>query len=123
MSRCVIATTVAVGLATLLAVSGLPATKAWSFGFATFSAVVNPNGNTARGAGVQSSSRTSEGRYVVRFTRNVKKCAFVASVKGKNGGQASVTPVPNKGRRLRVDTFSKNGQRTDLSFVLLVSCI
>lgn len=102
-------------------VAAAPSAQAQGFGFATFSAVVKANGQTARGSGVQNSKRDSVGTYVVTFTRRITKCTYAASPQGKFGGQASVTATTKK--KIRVDTFNKDGVRANKGFTLLVSCI
>lgn len=93
-----------------------------SFGFATFSAVITSKGGTARSSGVQSSSRTAKGKYLISFSRPVNKCSYAAVPLGKAGGQASASPVKKKKKQLAVYTFSKTGAAVDTSFSILVSC-
>jgi hypothetical protein len=95
--------------------------EADSYGFATFSASVNPKGNVLRSSGVQSSVRNNVGSYVVTFSRAVNTCTFVGSPIGSEGGQVSVQ-VSKDTNKLRVSTFSNGGVRADLGFALLVSC-
>jgi hypothetical protein len=106
------------------AVSGMWIAKceAQSFGFATFSALVNSQGRTVRGLGVQSSARSALGVYTIEFTREVDSCFIVATPRGANGGQASVQEVGQNPNQVRVRTFSRTGQSADLAFVVLVSC-
>src|SRR4051794_5646185 len=52
-------------------------------------AVVGSNGVLARGRGVASANRTAAGRYQVVFDRDVRGCAYMASI----GDQGSAAPA------------------------------
>src|SRR5262245_57528381 len=101
------------------------AAQAQSLGFASFSAAIDRNGATTFGVGVQSSSRTRGGVYVIEFRRDLTSCIMVASVRERQVGFASVQhPVKGlPGNVVKVFTFSPAGAPTNLSFNLLVNCI
>lgn len=96
--------------------------QGFGFGFANFSAVVTAHGVVTVGSGIQSSTRTARGVYVIVFTRDVSSCAIVASPRGTAGGQVSISQPPNHPTRITVSTFSKTGAATDLTFALVASC-
>ncbi|MPZ58607.1 MAG: hypothetical protein GEU91_19380 [Rhizobiales bacterium] len=115
-----------VGVAALLAAAvsaGWAGTaEAQSYGFATFSAVVKANGVTARSSGVQKSTHSGTGLYLIDFLREVNTCSIVGGPRGVQGGQVSVTDVSGNPKQIKVRTFSRAGQAADLSFVVLVNC-
>jgi hypothetical protein len=92
-------------------------------------AVVDGDGEAiVRGNGAVSVNRSSAGVYQVRFTRNVRDCAYVASVGltgfsgnpqpgeiGVVGENASVTGV-------WIQTFNSAGTSADRDFHLIVDC-
>jgi hypothetical protein len=96
--------------------------KAQGLGFASFSALIDADGTTTRGLGVQASSNTAAGRYTIEFTRPVNRCAYVASPYGNAAGQVSVTPVAGQTRKIGVRTFNKVGAAANSAFMVLVSC-
>lgn len=110
----------------LLAVAVCAATSvvgnAWAAGFASYFAVVTPNGATARGAGVDSSARTSAGNFEVVFTREVTACGFVASVNGANSGFAVAIGDSTNANRILVKTFGTNGAPANRTFTVIVTC-
>jgi hypothetical protein len=109
-------------MVTVVSIASIGACAAQSFGFANFSAEVNANGSTQRSLGVQNSTRSSTGIYVINFTRDVDGCFIVAGPHGAIGGQASVQSVATDPRRIRVYTFSRTGQPANRAFVVLVNC-
>jgi hypothetical protein len=99
----------------------LPANSAQAF--SSFYAVVNANGATVRGSGVDSTQLTAAtGRYNVRFTRVVKNCSFVATVTSASGGTATVVPHATIGAMLTVYTFTAGGTAANRPFNVMVSC-
>jgi len=112
----------ALALAAALTFGAAGSVSAQSFGYATFIAHINKKGQTSRGSGVESSTRTSVGKYTVEFTREVKKCSYSATIFGNNGGQASVSHFPGDSKKLRVTTQSSSGAAKNLTFFLIVFC-
>lgn len=112
----------AVLLVTVISAGCAGTAAAQSYGFATFSAVVNKNGGTLRSSGVLNSSHSSTGTYFINFVRAVDTCSILAGPRGGGGGQVSVAEVVGKPKQVRVRTFSRSGQLADLHFVVLVSC-
>ncbi|MEJ8571345.1 hypothetical protein [Microbaculum marinum] len=98
-----------------------PAAKA-DFGFATFSVYVKASGGAANATGVKGAKRSGTGKYYVQFMRDVRNCVYVASVRGKSGGQVSIKPTPGNPSRLQFFTFSKTGSAKNQPFEVIVSC-
>jgi hypothetical protein len=93
----------------------------------THQAVVTSAGLLARGRGVASVARTGEGRYQVILDRDVRGCAYVASVgdvgaAGPPSGDATTTSLPSNVSGVVVRTTSSNGAASDKPFHLIVSC-
>ena len=109
-------------LATGLAAACSAPAIAQSPGFASFSAVVAANGNTVRSLGVQASSNTGTGKYVIEFTRLINGCAYLAGPTGAGGGQASAAPVRGQPKKIEVSTFNRTGVAANSTFTVLVSC-
>jgi hypothetical protein len=92
-------------------------------------AVVNSSGSLARsGCPGTSSSPTSTGEYQVTFPRNVRNCAYIATI-GLTGdsGTAGDGTVTLAGLAVSVDgvfvqTFNSAGALTDEPFHLSVNC-
>ena len=90
-------------------------------------AVVTGAGVLARGRGVTSASRVGEGRYQVLFNRDVRTCAYVASV-GDAGGAApsaglvETSQLASNPSGVALRTQNSNGTPNDRPFHLLVSC-
>jgi len=94
-------------------------------------AVVTGAGVLARGRGVSSVVRTAAGRYQVIFDRDVRSCAYVATVgdvsaAGPGTGTASVASLaanPN-GVEVRTVAYNAGGNpvNENRSFHLLVNC-
>ena len=96
-------------------------------GLARF-AVVGGNGVLARGRGLSSNPvRSGEGRYQLIFNRDVRGCAYVATV-GTIGAtapgpaQVSTSALASNVNGVLVRTFSSSGATSDHSFHLLVAC-
>jgi hypothetical protein len=94
-------------------------------------AVVSGTGQLARGRGVSSAARTAAGRYQVIFDRDVRGCAYVASVgdtsaAGPGTGTASAASMPTNvnGVEVRTVTYNAGGDPVNENrpFHLLVSC-
>jgi hypothetical protein len=91
-------------------------------------AVVEANGVTARGRGVVSSQSIGGGFYEVIFSRNVTKCAYVATM-GDSGSNTNGTPGEiavvgrfGKPNGVFLSTFDSTGALADRSFHLQVLC-
>ena len=94
----------------------------------TMFAVVNANGTLARGAKAVSATRLGTGSYEVIFRKDVRKCAYVATI-GLSGSAGSslpgeITVVGRSGndRGVFVTTHSSAGASADLGFHLAVLC-
>lgn len=86
-------------------------------------AVINPStGNTVRGSGVDTSSRTAVGVYQIDFNRAMSSCAYTASLNGQAGGQITVTPQAGEPNRLVVRTFNGVGVAANRGFQVMVMC-
>jgi hypothetical protein len=90
-------------------------------------AVVGPNGALVRGRGVTSTSRTGNGQYQVVFDRDVRACAYVATIGDESaappgGGMTNVSQVATNANGVRVVTRNAGGAITDRSFHIVVSC-
>jgi hypothetical protein len=91
-------------------------------------AVVNANATLARGSHVSSVVTTTTGNYRVIFDRNVRNCAYVATI-GLSGASGTSAPgfVTTVGDALSVNgvfvtTDNVAGASTDLGFHLDVTC-
>jgi hypothetical protein len=92
-------------------------------------AVVDGNtGNLARGNRVASSTRSGAGTYQVRFARNVRNCAYVATI-GLTGasGTSAAADIAVVGENASVNGVfvtveDPPGTRVDRSFHLVVTC-
>ena len=108
-----------------------------SAGFATtatgldFWAVVNANGVLARGRGQAAghpAARTGEGIYHVVFNRDVRGCAYVATVGSPTidaippGGEVHVASHPTNVNAVRVRTTNDAGQPLERPFHIVVVC-
>jgi hypothetical protein len=94
-------------------------------------AVVTGAGVLARGRGVSSAVRTGAGRYTITFDRDVRGCAYLATVgnvsaAGPGTGTASVGSNPTNANAVdvRTVTYNAGGNPVDenRAFHLLVSC-
>ena len=95
-----------------------------------FWAVVNSDGVLVRGRGLVAgdpAARTSPGIYQVVFNRDVRGCAYSATignvgVGGPNRGEISVASLGASVNGVRVRTADGAGAEIDKGFHLLVSC-
>jgi hypothetical protein len=92
-------------------------------------AVVDGNGEAiVRGNRAVSVNRSSAGIYQVRFARNVRNCAYVASVglTGASGnpppGEIGVVGEAASVRGVWIQTFDSSGASADRDFHLIVDC-
>jgi hypothetical protein len=94
-------------------------------------AVVNKAGKLQRAgcSGISSKALSQPGHFQVLFPRNVRHCAYVASI--GNAGSASSIPVPGYagvvGRTgnthgVFVETFDHNGVPFSIGFHVFVAC-
>lgn len=92
-------------------------------------AVVNANGQAVRGRDVSSAARTSEGRYQVIFSGDVRGCGYFATI-----GDVSAS-APPQNSQISVSSLGSNvngvsvrtenggdGTELDRSFHLIVMC-
>jgi hypothetical protein len=91
-------------------------------------AVVNANGTLARGHKAVSATRLGTGAYEVVFRKDVRSCAYLATI-GLSGSAGSslpgeITVVGRSGndRGVFVTTHSSGGAPADLGFHLAVHC-
>jgi hypothetical protein len=90
-------------------------------------AVVTAGGLLARGRGVTSAARSATGRYQVIFDRDVRGCAYLASL-GDVGaanpplGQVSTSALVSNVNGVAVRTTTSNGNNANRAFHLAVSC-
>lgn len=90
--------------------------------------VVAENGAAVRGRGTTSASKTGPGQYQVVFDRDVRQCAYLAtlgdeSAAGPGVGYISVTSLASNVNGVRVVTRRpSDNEFADRSFHLLVSC-
>jgi len=91
-------------------------------------AVVNAGGQQVRFRGTTSSARTAEGRYQVIFNRDVRGCAYFATVGGPTAaappgnGLISVSSLGSNVNGVDVTTENQNGVNANRAFHLLVIC-
>lgn len=91
-------------------------------------AVVNGGGQQVRARGTTSSARTAEGRYQVIFNRDVRGCAYYATVGGPtaaappDNGQITVSSLGSNVSGVDVRTTGANGNDANKPFHLLVLC-
>lgn len=86
-------------------------------------AVINGNtGNTVRGSGVDTSSRTAVGVYQINFNRNMSTCAYTVSLNGQLAGQITASPQAGQPKRLVIRTFSAIGVPANRGFQVMVMC-
>ena len=90
-------------------------------------AVVTPQGVLTRGRGVSSVARTGVGRYQVVFNRDVRGCAYVASLgdagaAGPPEGQVSTSALATNVNAVSIRAESSAGNPADRPFHLIVSC-
>ena len=91
-------------------------------------AVVNAGGQQVRARGTTSAARTAEGRYQVIFDRDVRSCAYYATVGGPTAavppgnGLISVSSLASNVNGVDVTTENQNGVNANRPFHLLVLC-
>lgn len=93
----------------------------------TYWAVIGTNGVPARSRGVLSASRTGNGAYQVIFGRNVRNCAYGATLGAigattPNTGQVSVSQLASNVNGVLVRTTEGASKPLNRSFHLTVSC-
>jgi len=93
----------------------------------SLTAVVGANGSAARANGAVSSTRLGEGNYEVIFNRDVRNCAYVATI-GDIGAADGVDGMVRVSQRatnvngVQVRTSNQAGNPNDRPFHLIVSC-
>lgn len=91
-------------------------------------AVVNAGGQQVRARGTTSAARTAEGRYQVIFDRDVRGCAYYATVGGPtaaappDNGQVTVSSLGTNVNGVDIRTTGANGNDANKPFHLLVLC-
>ena len=90
-------------------------------------AVVGGNGVLFRGRGVASANRTAVGRYQVIFDRDVRGCAYFASIGDAGGapppaGLVETAALGSNVNGVSLRTQNSNGSPSDRQFHLMVSC-
>ncbi|MFN2616379.1 MAG: hypothetical protein ABR581_04555 [Thermoleophilaceae bacterium] len=90
-------------------------------------AVVSSAGIVARSRGLSSAVRTSAGHYQAIFNRDVRGCAYVATLgsvgaTGPTNGEVSVASLASNVNGVSVRTANSNGTATNRSFHLIVNC-
>lgn len=89
--------------------------------------VLTSAGVVARGRGVGSAARTSAGRYQVIFDRDVRGCAYIATI-GDAGaaappqGEISTSALASNVNGVSVRTENSGGSAADRPFHLAVLC-
>jgi hypothetical protein len=98
-----------------------------SHGSAHF-AVVNAGGQQVRARGTTSAARTAEGRYQVIFDRDVRACAYWATIGGPtaaappDNGQITLSSLGSNINGVDIRTTGANGNDANKPFHLLVLC-
>jgi hypothetical protein len=91
-------------------------------------AVVSGAGVLARGRNVASVTRTGEGRYQVIFNRDVRGCAYLATIGDAgaagppNGAEITTTSLASNVNGVAIRTENSGGSPTDRPFHLVVAC-
>jgi hypothetical protein len=94
----------------------------------THFAVVNAGGQQVRARGTTSAARTAEGRYQVIFNRDVRSCAYFATIGGPtaaappDNGQITVSGLGTNVNGVDIRTTGANGNDANKPFHLLVVC-
>jgi hypothetical protein len=110
-------------LAAMACLAMMGTAHAQSFGYGAFDALIQADGTTTFGSGIQASVLTGTGKYRITFTRPVApSCVFVTSPRGNNGGQTSSNHTGLGPTQLDVSTFNAAGVPTNLSFALIAIC-
>jgi hypothetical protein len=95
---------------------------------ATHFAVLNAGGQQVRARGTTSAARTAEGRYQVIFNRDVRSCAYFATIGGPSAtappdnGQITVSGLASNVAGVDIRTTGANGNDANKPFHLLVLC-
>ena len=90
-------------------------------------AAIGANGVVARGRGVGSAARTGNGRYQVIFDRDVRSCAYLATVADPGAanppqGQVTAGALASNVNGVDIRTETSGGAAANKPFHLLVSC-
>jgi hypothetical protein len=90
-------------------------------------AVISSGGAAVRARGLASAARTGTGAYQAIWDRDVRQCAYVATLGDESAaapgtGQVSITSLPSSVNGVRVLTRNSEGQAANRSFHLVVSC-
>jgi hypothetical protein len=90
-------------------------------------AVVSASGQLVRGRNVTSVARTSSGRYQVIFNRDVRNCAYIASLGdpsagGPSTGLIATGSLASNVNGVAVRTATPNGNQGNRSFHIIVPC-
>ena len=94
----------------------------------TLYAVVDANGTLARGHKAVSATRLGTGTYEVVFRKDVRRCAYLATIglSGSAGaslpGEITVVGRSGNDRGVFLTTHSSGGASADLGFHLAVHC-
>jgi hypothetical protein len=94
----------------------------------TLYAVVDANGTLARGHKAVSAARLGTGTYEVVFRKDVRRCAYLATIglSGSAGaslpGEITVVGRSGNDRGVFLTTHSSGGASADLGFHLAVHC-
>jgi hypothetical protein len=94
----------------------------------THFAVLNAGGQQVRARGTTSAARTGDGRYQVIFNRDVRACAYYATVGGPSAtappdnGQITVSGLASNVAGVDIRTTGANGGNANRPFHLLVIC-
>src|SRR5215217_687575 len=94
----------------------------------THFAVVNAGGQQVRARGTTSAARTAEGRYQVIFDRDVRGCAYYATVGGPttaappDNGQITVSSLGSNINGVDIRTTGAQGNDANKPFHLVVFC-
>jgi len=91
-------------------------------------AVVNGSGQAVRGRDVASVARTSEGRYQVLFSGNVRGCGYYATAGDYSAAappvnsQVSVSALGSNVNGVAIRTMNNAGNQADRGFHLMITC-
>jgi hypothetical protein len=116
------------GVFSIFALPSRNADAAMTRQLTTLWAVVDADGNLVRGKGAVKSERLGTGFYRVTFNRNVRACAYIASVgwifSGEIGasGPVPATQTPLLKTQVFVQTRSSGAMAANIPFHLLVKC-
>lgn len=111
-----------------------PASAVGDLGTALLSAVVTAKGSLVRGEGATGANHGLDipeaftGYYLVKFTRDVRACAYVGNVAYPQplgvppAGYVATVVAANDPRNIVVETFDASGNHADRDFHLIVVC-